>query len=139
MFIVSVPYNLSGPWFSFPEETQGAKTYWLEHGKVHEPFKKNTVKVYSEKSDCMVNAKYCCNVWKIPDMIPDKKMIPDMNRLAKHNQYLFMQKGARARTAELTVEMLKHKKQVRLLEPRHWPPNCPDLNSVHFRIWRTGI
>lgn len=72
-------------------------------------------------------------------MIPDKKMIPDMNRLAKHNQYLFMQKGARARTAELTVEMLKHKKQVRLLEPRHWPPNCPDLNSVHFRIWRTGI
>ena len=43
-------------------------------------------------------------------MIPDKKMIPDMNRLAKHNQYLFMQEGARARTAKLTVEMLKHKK-----------------------------
>ena len=50
-------------------------------------------------------------------MIPDKKMIPDMNRLAKHNQYLFMQNGARAHTSKLTAEMLKHKKQV-----DYWSP-----------------
>ena len=38
-------------------------------------------------------------------------MVPEMNRLAKHNEYLFMQDGARAHTAKLTLEMLKDKKQ----------------------------
>ena len=38
-------------------------------------------------------------------------MIPEMNRLEKHKEYLFMQDGARAHTAKLTLEMLKGKKQ----------------------------
>ena len=58
-----------------------------------------------------------------------------MNRLAKHNEYLFMQEGARTHTAKLTLEMMKDKKQFRLLQPHHWPPNSPDLNPVDFRIW----
>ena len=40
-----------------------------------------------------------------------KNMISEMNRLAKHNEYLFMQDRARAHTAKLTLEMLKDKKQ----------------------------
>ena len=59
-----------------------------------------------------VNAKYYCNV------LP-KKMIPEMNRLAKNNKYSFMQDGARAHTTMLTPEMLKNKKQLRLLEHHH--------------------
>ena len=62
-------------------------------------------------------------------------MTPEMNRLAKHNEDLFMQDGARAHTAKLTVKILKGKKQLRLLEPYHWPPNSPDLNLVDFGIW----
>ena len=37
-------------------------------------------------------------------------MISEMNRLAKHNEYLFKQDGARAYTAKLILEMLKDKK-----------------------------
>ena len=39
-------------------------------------------------------------------------MISEMNRLAKDNEYLFMQEGARAHTAKLILEMLKDKKQI---------------------------
>ena len=38
-------------------------------------------------------------------------MIPETNRLAKHNKYLFMQDGATAHTAKLTLKMLKDKKR----------------------------
>ena len=59
------------------------------------------------------------------------KIIPEMNRLEKHNEYLFMQDGAHtakmeltqprwsshcqdgAHTTKLTLEMLKDKKQLR--------------------------
>ena len=39
-------------------------------------------------------------------------MIPEMVRMAKHNEHLFMQDGARAHTAKLTLEILKDKKQL---------------------------
>ena len=50
-------------------------------------------------------------------------MIPEMNRLAKHKEYLFIQDGGRAHTANLTLEMLKDKKRLQLLETLQWPPN----------------
>ena len=37
--------------------------------------------------------------------------------------------------AKLTLEMLKDKKQLRLLEPHYWPPNSLDLNPVDG-IWK---
>ena len=48
-----------------------------------------------------------------------KKMIPEMNTMTKHNEYLLMQDGPRSHTAKLTLEMLKDKKQLQLLEPHH--------------------
>ena len=51
-----------------------------------------------------------------------KEMIPKKNRLAKHNDYLFMQDGARTHTPKLASELLKDRKQLPLLEPHHWPP-----------------
>ena len=62
-------------------------------------------------------------------------MIPEMNTLAKHNEYSFMKDRARAYTAKVILEVMKDKKQLRLLEPHHWPPNSPDLNLVDFGIW----
>ena len=58
-----------------------------------------------------VNVKYYYNVLV-------KKMILEMNRLAKHNEYLFMQDGARAHIAKFTLEILKDKKKLRLREHR---------------------
>lgn len=49
-------------------------------------------------------------------------MIPELNRLAKHNEYLFMQNGARTPTVKLTLEMLKDRSP-KLREPHHWSPN----------------
>ena len=48
-----------------------------------------------------------------------KEMIHEMNRQAKHNEYLFIQDGVRVHTAKLILEMLQCKKQLRLLEPHH--------------------
>ena len=64
--------------------------------------------VFFAEPNTKVNAKYCCNVLL-------KKMIPEMNRLATHNEYLFMHEGSRDHTAKLTINMLKDKKQFRLL------------------------
>ena len=70
---------------------------------------------------------YYCNVLF-------KRMIPEMNRLAKHNEYSFKQDRSRAHTAKLTLVMLKDKKQLRSLEPHQWPSNIPDFSPVYFAI-----
>ena len=76
-----------------------------------------------------VNADYYSNV------LMKQQMIPEMDRLAKRQPYLFMQDGARAHTAKLTLNMMHQEKHLNLLEPKRWPPNSPDLNPVDFCIW----
>ena len=75
-----------------------------------------------------VNAPYYCDVLL-------KQMIPEMNKFAKRREYLFMQDGARAHTAKLSIDMLSSQKYLKLLEPHHWPSNSPDLNPVDFCVW----
>ena len=58
-----------------------------------------------------------------------------MKRLVKQNEHLFIQDIASAHTTKLNLEILKDKKQLRLLEFHHWPPNNPDLNPVDIGIW----
>ena len=55
----------------------------------------------------------------------------------EENDFLNEQAGKRAKahTANLTLEILKNKKQLRLLDPHHWLANSPDLNLVDFGIW----
>jgi hypothetical protein len=80
---------------------------------------------------CTVNADYYCN-----NLL--RRMIPEMNKLVKgKNKYLFMQDGARAHTARISLEMLRDEKQLQLLEPTNWPPNSPDINPVDYCIWGT--
>ena len=55
-----------------------------------------------------VNAKYQFNLIL-------KKIIPETNRLAKQNEYLFMKDRARAHTIKPTLKMLKHKKQLPII------------------------
>ena len=63
------------------------------------------------------------------------KMVPQMNRLTRGEDYLFMQDGARSHTAKLTLANLGKRKHLKLLEPHQWPPNSPDLNPVDYCIW----
>ena len=64
-----------------------------------------------------------------------KRMIPQMNRLTRGEDYVFMEDGARAHTAQLTLKHLGKRKHLNLLEPHDWPPNSPDLNPVDYCIW----
>ena len=48
--LINVLHDWSRPWSLSPKKTQDAKTYWLENWKAFDPFKKVTVKVYSEKT-----------------------------------------------------------------------------------------
>ena len=61
-------------------------------------------------------------------------MISKMKTLVKHIGYSFMQDGARAHIAKLTLEMLKDKKQLQLVESHHWLTNSLGLNPVDFGI-----
>ena len=63
-----------------------------------------------------------------------KKMIPQMNRLTRGEDYVFMQDSAGAHTAQLTLKYLGKRKHLNLLEPHDWPPNSPDLNPVDYCI-----
>ena len=64
-----------------------------------------------------------------------EEMNPEMKKIGKHDEYLSMLDGVRVHTAKLALEMLKDNKQLQLLEPRHRPPNSPDLNPVDFGSW----
>ena len=75
-----------------------------------------------------VDAHYYTNVLM-------KKIIPQMDRRTGGKEYLFMQDGARAHTAKLTLEKLGKQKHLKLLQPHEWPPNSPDLNPVDFGVW----
>ena len=74
--------------------------------------KANKTSIFFVEPNTKSNVKYYCDVLL-------KKMIPKMNKLAKHNEHLFRQGGTRAYTTKLTLEMFKGKKQLRLLESHH--------------------
>ena len=75
-----------------------------------------------------VNAKYYCDVLL-------KDMIPQMNRLAKRTEYLFMQDGTRSHTAKISLDMLAKQKYLKLLKMELWPANILNLNPVNYCVW----
>ena len=67
-------------------------------------------------------------------------MNPDMKKLAKDNEYLFIQDGTRDHTAKLILEMLKDKKKKkkRVQEQHQLLPNSPEMGSAGLRSWGCG-
>ena len=63
-------------------------------------------------------------------------MVPEMSSLVKHDEELFMQDEARAHPAKLTLEILKDKKQLRLMEP-HLATDYSRFESSRFWDLRT--
>ena len=59
-----------------------------------------------------------------------------MKRIGKQRTMDFYScKTACPQTAKLTLEMLKDKEKIWLLEPCPWLQNRSDLNSVDFKVW----
>ena len=64
-------------------------------------------------------------------------VVPEMDRFAGYQQYVFMQDGARSHTANETVRFLNQQRYLTLLQPNMWPPYSPDLNPVDYCVfWR---
>ena len=62
-------------------------------------------------------------------------MIPEMDRLTEYRPYVFMQDGARSRTANETVRFSNQQRYLTFLQPNMWPSNSPDLNPVDYCVW----
>ena len=73
-----------------------------------------------------VNGQYYQDILLTRDLLPDIKQYSDY--------FTFQQDGAPAHRARDTVEPLKVKTPD-FIPPNLWPPNCPDLNPVDYKIW----
>lgn len=62
------------------------------------------------------------------------RLLPDMRNLANNGHFIFQQDGARAHTANTTIQFL-NENVPELISPDFWPPNSPDLNPVDYFIW----
>ena len=49
--------------------------------------------------------------------------------------YQFKQDGVRSHTANKPVRFLNQQRYLTLLQPKMWPPNSPDLNSLDYCVW----
>ena len=63
-------------------------------------------------------------------------MIPEIKNLANNCHFGFQQDGARSHTANPTIKFLQNKVP-KLLQPKDWPSNSPDLNPIDYRIWKS--
>ena len=64
-------------------------------------------------------------------------MLPEIRVLAGGGHFIFQQDGARAHTAKDTVAYLSLRLKDNVPEfnePKNWPQNSPDLNSVDYII-----
>ena len=64
-------------------------------------------------------------------------MISEMKNLADNCHFVFQQDGARSHTANNSTIKFLQNKGPKLLQPKDWPPNSPDLNPVDYRIWES--
>ena len=59
-----------------------------------------------------------------------------MKNLANNGHFVFQQDAARSHTANSTIKFLQNKVP-KLLQPKDWSPNSPDLNPVDYGIWES--
>lgn len=77
--------------------------------------------------DVEVDSVYYC------DML-SQRMLPAIRRIAG-DVYVFQLDGAPAHRAPSTIEFLR-RETPDFISPDAWPPNCPGLNPVEYKIWR---
>jgi len=63
-----------------------------------------------------------------------KQMLPVMRRIAG-NTFVFQQDSVPAHLARETVQLRQQETPYLSLQNDLWPPNSPDINPVHYRIW----
>jgi len=67
-------------------------------------------------------------------MLLTQKLLPVIRQISG-NEFVFQQDSAPAHGARATIELLR--RETDFMSPEQWPPNCPDLNPVDYKIWAT--
>ena len=65
----------------------------------------------------------------------EKKLLPAVQTLFSHEQWIFLQDGAPSHTSNLVQEFLKDKLNKRFVKKSDWPPSSPDCNPLDFYFW----
>jgi len=61
-------------------------------------------------------------------------LLPVIGYMALEGCFILQQDSAPAHRARETIEMLKRDTPY-FISPTLWPPNCPDLNPVDYKVW----
>jgi hypothetical protein len=64
----------------------------------------------------------------------EQGLFPAIRAICGHHDWILQQDGAPSHRAANTILFLK-KEKVQFIEPKHWPPNSPDLNPVDYAVW----
>ena len=64
----------------------------------------------------------------------EQELFPAIRAICGHHDWILQQDGAPSHRAANTILFLK-KEKVQFIEPKHWPPNSPDLNPVDYAVW----
>ena len=51
--------------------------------------------------------------------------------------FIYQQDGASCHTSQMSIEALENR-EIRYIEPHHWPPNSPDLNPLDYFFCSCG-
>jgi len=73
-----------------------------------------------------VNGQYCREDLLMQKLLPDIRQLSDF--------YVFQQDSVPASRARETIELLTMETP-EFIPPMRWPPNSPDLNPVHYKVW----
>ena len=132
-----------------PVNTQNDRVYYK--GKKSDVPSKNLDKATKRMSrKVMVSAGLCYHGATKPFFVNDKglkvnavnyhkhlkkQLIPDIEKVTKRRDWIFMQDGASSHTSNLVQNYLSDTMKKRFVRKTEWPPSSPDVNPLDYFFW----
>ena len=65
----------------------------------------------------------------------EKELIPDIERIMKRRNWMFIQNSAPSHRSNLVQDFLTEKIDKRFIKHNEWPPASPDCNPLDYYFW----
>ena len=65
----------------------------------------------------------------------EKELIPDIERVVKRKDWVFLQDSAPSHRAHIVQDLLKETLGKRFIKSNEWSPPSPDCNPLDFYFW----
>ena len=65
----------------------------------------------------------------------EKKLLPAVETMFTHEQWIFLQDGAPAHGSNLVQDFMKERLKKRFVKKTDWPPSSPDCNPLDYYFW----